>query len=383
MWLENEYDTLFTEFYVDFGAKESVIGRTHRPLGYYAAEALGIDRDAYWKLNHLFRTFEDRFQVYLSAWTSSASGAAQQALAEYWKQISALPGYREWLEDARTEDPDLLEVPSSFLSCYEDPELRTQLITEGTAEQARMKRWLASLERISEDLRQFQKNVDFMLREQFSDNTKRSPAAYAEGLRLFQMILDDAVDKAQEEAEERGEALTEMDLELMPVNPNTICFASDVRISLLPNPHDSKDAFVTRVCFPSWKDFIYMDLYRGMAAGNLPFICENCHHYFLVRGCYKTVFCERIAPGETKKTCRQVGGHVKERMKIDTDYARREYTRAYNRIKMRRYRGRMTEEEFAKEYDRLNELKDDMIDCAISAEDFVKQIQAQYPARKK
>ena len=208
MWLENEYDTLFTEFYVDFGAKESVIGRTHRPLGYYAAEALEIDRDAYWKLNHLFRTFEDRFQVYLSAWTSSAAGAAQQALAEYWKQISALPGYREWLEDARAEDPDLLEVPSSFLSCYEDPELRTQLIIEGTAEQARMKRWLASLERISEDLRQFQKNVDFMLREQFSDNTNRSPAAYAEGLRLFQMILDDAVDKAQEEAEERGEALT-------------------------------------------------------------------------------------------------------------------------------------------------------------------------------
>lgn len=70
-------------------------------------------------------------------------------------------------------------------------------------------------------------------------------------------------------------------------------------------------------------------------------------------------------------------------MKIDTDYARREYTRAYNRIKMRRYRGRMTDEEFAKEYDRLNELKDDMIDCAISAEDFVKKIQAQYPARKK
>lgn len=160
------------------------------------------------------------------------------------------------------------------------------------------------------DLRQFQKNVDFMLREQFSDNTKRSPAAYAEGLRLFQMILDDAVDKAQEEAEERGGAPTEMDLELMPVNPNTICFASDVRISLLPNPHDSKDAFVTRVCFPSWKDFIYMDLYRGLAAGNLPYICENCHRYFLVRGCYKTVFCERIAPGETKKTCRQVGGHV-------------------------------------------------------------------------
>jgi hypothetical protein len=233
------------------------------------------------------------------------------------------------------------------------------------------------------DLRQFQKNVDFMLREQFSDNTRRSPAAYAEGLRLFQMILDDAVDKAQEDTEERGGALTELDLELMPVNPNTICFASDVRISLLPNPHDSKDAFVTRICFPSWKDFIYMDLYRGMAAGNLPYICENCHRYFLVRGCYKTVFCERIAPGETKKTCRQVGGHVKERMKIDTDYARREYTRAYNRIKMRRYRGRMTEEEFAKEFDRLNELKDDMIDCAISAEDFVKQIQAQYPARKK
>lgn len=49
--------------------------------------------------------------------------------------------------------------------------------------------------------------------------------------------------------------------------------------------------------------------YRGMAAGNIPRRCHNCGRWFLLVGAYDTVYCRRTAPGETKRTCRQVGAH--------------------------------------------------------------------------
>lgn len=52
--------------------------------------------------------------------------------------------------------------------------------------------------------------------------------------------------------------------------------------------------------------------YRGMAAGNIPRRCHNCGRWFLLVGAYDTVYCRRTAPGETKRTCRQVGAHRKE-----------------------------------------------------------------------
>lgn len=49
--------------------------------------------------------------------------------------------------------------------------------------------------------------------------------------------------------------------------------------------------------------------YRCMASGNIPRRCHNCGRWFLLVGAYDTVYCRRTAPGETKRTCRQVGAH--------------------------------------------------------------------------
>ena len=49
--------------------------------------------------------------------------------------------------------------------------------------------------------------------------------------------------------------------------------------------------------------------YRGMAAGNIPRRCHNCGRWFFLLFAYDTVYCRRKAPGETKRTCRQVGAH--------------------------------------------------------------------------
>jgi len=49
--------------------------------------------------------------------------------------------------------------------------------------------------------------------------------------------------------------------------------------------------------------------------------------------------CTNIAPGETKRTCRQVGAHRKERMKNAGEFIRCEYSLCYNRLKQRKRRG--------------------------------------------
>lgn len=71
----------------------------------------------------------------------------------------------------------------------------------------------------------------------------------------------------------------------------------------------------------------------GGAAGNIPRRCRNCGKFFLAVGRYDTIYCSNVAPGEKKKTCRQVGAHRTEKIKNDSSPIQKEYKRAYNRLK--------------------------------------------------
>ena len=66
----------------------------------------------------------------------------------------------------------------------------------------------------------------------------------------------------------------------------------------------------------------------------------------MTRG-YNTCYCNNIAPGETKRTCRKVGAHCKEaRDKRDRSPAQIEYDRTYNRLKQRKNRGKISVDEW-------------------------------------
>nr|WP_326185555.1 DUF6076 domain-containing protein [uncultured Oscillibacter sp.] len=54
-----------------------------------------------------------------------------------------------------------------------------------------------------------------------------------------------------------------------------------------------------------------------------------------------------MAPGETERTCRKVGAHRKEaRGKANRSPAQVEYDRAYNRLKQRKNRGKISVDEW-------------------------------------
>src|SRR5699024_938203 len=90
-------------------------------------------------------------------------------------------------------------------------------------------------------------------------------------------------------------------------------------------------------------DFLEVEFFRGLAAGNAPRKCHNCGKYFLLTAGYNTCYCNNIAPGETERTCRKVGAHRKEaRDRAGRTPAQIEYDRAYNRLKQRKNRKKIS-----------------------------------------
>lgn len=65
------------------------------------------------------------------------------------------------------------------------------------------------------------------------------------------------------------------------------------------------------------RDFLYIDLGKAIQRGNAPRQCRLCGKWFLYEQGDKTVYCSRVAPDETEKTCREVGARIIETMRED------------------------------------------------------------------
>ncbi|BDF71438.1 hypothetical protein CE91St41_13350 [Oscillospiraceae bacterium] len=121
--------------------------------------------------------------------------------------------------------------------------------------------------------------------------------------------------------------------------------------------------------------FLYLDLCKGMAAGNLPRRCRHCHRRFLAVGAYNTLYCDRRVPGMGGKTCRDVGAHEKEKSE-NKKAARREYSRIYNRLKARKQRGKLSTDEWNRQVVRAQELRAEFEKDGLTEEEYVEKLDA-------
>ena len=161
------------------------------------------------------------------------------------------------------------------------------------------------------------------------------------------------------------------------VDLDTVSFSYPVNISLVP-VKESKSRRLTlaeQMTFESLTSFLYMDLYKGMAAGNLPRRCAHCRRWFLAVGGYDTRYCDRVVPGTGGKTCRKVGAHEQEKEKQKTETASREYSRIYNRLKARKRRGRITTDEWNRHVVQAQELKDAFLAKQITQQEYVRKLE--------
>ena len=128
-----------------------------------------------------------------------------------------------------------------------------------------------------------------------------------------------------------------------------------------PIPAQKQLVVVEQYTFFSLRDFLYVELGRGIFYGNTPRQCRLCGNWFLHVHGDKSMYCERIAPGETDKTCREVGARAVFENKIQNDDAWRLYKRAYKKYYARVMKGTMTREDFNVWVQQAMELRDGTI----------------------
>lgn len=71
-----------------------------------------------------------------------------------------------------------------------------------------------------------------------------------------------------------------------PLRRKPFVFDFPVRLSFVPlvSPRTGKVSLGEKMIFTHLASFLYTDLCKGMAAGNLPHRCQNCGKWFLAQG---------------------------------------------------------------------------------------------------
>lgn len=104
--------------------------------------------------------------------------------------------------------------------------------------------------------------------------------------------------------------------------------------------------FVRGFTFSSLRDFLYTDLCNALMVGSGPRRCRLCGQWFFHKHGDKNVYCDRIAPSEESKTCREAGARAVFEKKLQEDDAWKLYKRAYKKYYARVMKGNMSREEF-------------------------------------
>lgn len=112
------------------------------------------------------------------------------------------------------------------------------------------------------------------------------------------------------------------------------------------HPMQGAVALVERYTFSSLRDFLYVELGKAILKRNAPRQCQLCGRWFLHEHGSKTRYCERIAPGETERTCREAGARTVFEKKIQSEDTWKLYKRAYKKYYARYMKGTMSESDF-------------------------------------
>ena len=101
-----------------------------------------------------------------------------------------------------------------------------------------------------------------------------------------------------------------------------------------------------RYTFPTLRDFLYVELGKAILHGNAPRQCRLCGKWFFHEQGERSLYCERVAPGEAERTCRLMGARAVFEKKIQDEDTWKLYKRAYKKYYARYMKGNMSEEAF-------------------------------------
>lgn len=333
----------FDSFTAIFGPKECLLNGAQYPLGSFAVEALEMDQSILRKLEDAVAEFKPELTVFLAARTVSSAAVAQQKLDEVWALLNQLPAYESFSRYHSGSS-------GLFHTMREYPDRTDEAVTSGTEFNRALTYWLDRLDRLPRSLDDFISNTVVLLENFFNELPNHLPETYAAAYDKYRNGVQAVLDSADEIVEEMDSI--ELDF------PVRLGFKAMYT-------KDGAAVLGEELTFEKLSSFLYTDLYKGMAAGNIPRRCHNCRHFFLAVGGYDTVYCSRIAPGETERTCRQVGAHRKEKQKNE-EPIHKEYFKAYNRLKARKNRGSLRTEKWNQQVAMIQEWRDAAVRGEIS-----------------
>ncbi|MBR1495365.1 MAG: hypothetical protein IJ601_10015 [Acidaminococcaceae bacterium] len=103
---------------------------------------------------------------------------------------------------------------------------------------------------------------------------------------------------------------------------------------------------VEKMYFDRLIDFVYVELMKGLQKGFVPKLCPNCGKWFLQQPGMTYSYCDRVAPGETELTCRDIGAKTSFRELVKNNEIWKIHQRAYKKYFARTRKGTMSKAEF-------------------------------------
>lgn len=321
--IEGVFSYTYDQFTVFFYGDHVYIGGKEFPIGQSVVDVLNMDESVLNEIDRRVREFIPAAQSLFTQKTDSAATLAQERLNAVWDVIFTLPVYRNLPMDEENSY-------HLFEQLMADEEKWAQMQDPTSEGFAMFQGMLASLTCLADSLRGFRLQIDLMARQYFEPLKRRNANAYAGAYSFFYAHMLAASAQLFHESFQQGFS---MEVSFVPMQG--------------PKGHDEEIFIAEKATFSSLADFFRTEFYRGLAIGNAPRPCHNCRRYFLLTDGYNTCYCNNIAPGETERTCRKVGAHRKETQgRANRTPAKVEYDRAYNRLKTRKQRGKISVDEW-------------------------------------
>lgn len=343
----------FDSFSVLFGKQELFLNGRSYPLGQFATDFLNLDERELSEIEQRIGAFLSMVLPLMQEKTDSAAVSSQEKLNAVWDLIFQLPFYWELSMD--------LEFAYQLLTVMMgDHEAWAEVLDVKSEGHATFEKFLNGLEYFPESLRNFRGQVKGMLEFYFEPIKRRGADAYAAAY-------------AQYFSDMRAAGA-------MLLGANDFEQSFPVQVKFVPMKHASEDGKVIlaeQAEFTYLSHFLYTDFYRGLRVGNAPRRCHNCGRYFLLTEGYNTCYCNNIAPGESERTCRKVGAHRKEaKERAGATPAQKEYAKAYNRLKMRKQRRKISADEWNAAVAKAQDLKAQAERGELSDEDLRRQLES-------
>lgn len=121
---------------------------------------------------------------------------------------------------------------------------------------------------------------------------------------------------------------------------------------------DQQPVLVEKLYFDRLADFLYVECMRGIQKGFAPKRCANCGRWFLQTPGATYAYCDEIAPGESERTCREIGAITSFREKVRNNEVWQIHQRAYKKYFARTRKNTMSRTDFEAWSRQAEELRD-------------------------